>query len=926
MNSHTSGRFVKELDNNVLYIADSEMSEEDTSLLCRFLSSKQAHDGIRAIYLVRHSEVHTTPNKNSKKSAKKASKEISHSTSILNADNFRLMKAIIECISKCRALESLTISFVKVPMDLLGSLGHAIYSNPSPVFRELSFQNSSLEDEGLRLLTPYLAKCRNQIIYFDHCGLTDVSCEYIASIVKAHEASMDTLYWNSTLRIDASIDDAFSAPDSYGLQAISLRYNKITSNGITCLAKFLKNNQWLLAINFACNHIDVEGVVHLAKALESNTTLHTIVLAGNPGYNDKIGQTLDGTASVAHSKWKYGGKFEKSSYAVGEVRPSVAAHLVKWLNCSIQKDLDAAEMKMKSIGFHRGSKAGKKVMRKNKVMKKAWAGEESIATVSMTKSVHVIEKKLDVIDPQESLDLGSIGSKSLKGQSKLIDIGEDSRDNESNTSDEDAKEEVWRARIASSNFHNVEVDEMLKLLFEQDQNRFPLALGDEQLLHEGEIACSRMGPNEDVISSLNPHLSLAEDPREIRDDDIILRTFTSSNGVQSQSRVSYRDGPSLGKEKVAPPMRSISPATLPSTLNSPTHLDELSDSQNAPAFAFTNDVLGDTKIVEAVALMHPISRSSKGLSRTITMSAPRRKSASIVHNRQSTDPTLGRRLNGPSLSFLEKAKAAASLLSLKTKKSGKSKGLSTSSDSVRGSGAYNPHRSLSSTASTTVINPYKYKTALTKPSTSGTSTRISFSSVDARFRQNYSTVRGNIENSTSVSLNPTTRMRMRSHVPKIGQDSQFGKSRIVTVASRPVGTRSNSKRVNTSNAGISTNLVRKSTPRVTNNRLAKELAMSGVKSPEQLKGVPATPTTSPASGNVSISNSGSSKKKQQSPIEQILSSIEEGVVQKINCAVDEVTASLHAVSRQLVLANDAFTRDAGSVLAHRQVQANLSDE
>ena len=63
------------------------------------------------------------------------------------------------------------------------------------------------------------------------------------------------------------------------------------------------------------------------------------MLAGNPGYNDKIGQTLDETASVAHSKLDMKGKSEYDSFAVGEVRPCVAAYMVLWLNMTIQKEL-----------------------------------------------------------------------------------------------------------------------------------------------------------------------------------------------------------------------------------------------------------------------------------------------------------------------------------------------------------------------------------------------------------------------------------------------------------------------------------------------------------------------------------------------------------------------------------------------------------
>ena len=103
-------------------------------------------------------------------------------------------------------------------------------------------------------------------------------------------------------------------------------------------------------MNFASNLIEIDGVVHLAKALESNTTLHTIVLADNPGYNDIIGQRLDATAAVAHAKM--GGFLDLGSSniitGVGSAPAEVSFVLSKWLNIKVQ---DHIEVERANIGI-----------------------------------------------------------------------------------------------------------------------------------------------------------------------------------------------------------------------------------------------------------------------------------------------------------------------------------------------------------------------------------------------------------------------------------------------------------------------------------------------------------------------------------------------------------------------------------------------
>jgi hypothetical protein len=49
---------------------------------------------------------------------------------------------------------------------------------------------------------------------------------------------------------------------------------------------------FLIGITLSNNKIEEIGIKHLLRALETNKTLHTLVLTGNPGYNEKNGPVL----------------------------------------------------------------------------------------------------------------------------------------------------------------------------------------------------------------------------------------------------------------------------------------------------------------------------------------------------------------------------------------------------------------------------------------------------------------------------------------------------------------------------------------------------------------------------------------------------------------------------------------------------------
>ena len=67
----------------------------------------------------------------------------------------------------------------------------------STELRWICFKNSNIGDAGLRELTRYVSKIKVQALIFECCGLTDKSCEYIASIMKVKKKIKHTVCYDS---------------------------------------------------------------------------------------------------------------------------------------------------------------------------------------------------------------------------------------------------------------------------------------------------------------------------------------------------------------------------------------------------------------------------------------------------------------------------------------------------------------------------------------------------------------------------------------------------------------------------------------------------------------------------------------------------------------------------------------------------------
>lgn len=220
--------------------------------------------------------------------------------SSLQMNKCKLQYAIIDFIAHSMNLHTVVFDSVTLKPELFSKLGAALSSKKGADLKTLSFKSVALGCNGMRSLCAHIGKSAMQVLEFEKCELGDDCGPFLASILKAQEARLDQLFWNSTLRMDPQeVDFGFAEESlfvySEGMVLLNLSGNSLSDAGISQLTKVLKKNHWLLGINLSNNQLSVDGLDALTSSLSANAALHACCLAGNPGLTLS---TVEAVASI----------------------------------------------------------------------------------------------------------------------------------------------------------------------------------------------------------------------------------------------------------------------------------------------------------------------------------------------------------------------------------------------------------------------------------------------------------------------------------------------------------------------------------------------------------------------------------------------------------------------------------------------------
>uniref|UniRef100_A0AAZ1XFT1 B30.2/SPRY domain-containing protein n=1 Tax=Oreochromis aureus TaxID=47969 RepID=A0AAZ1XFT1_OREAU len=199
-------------------------------------------------------------------------RELDLSNNNLQDSGVKLLSAALQ--SPHCTLETLRLMSCGLSEISCDYLAAALKSNPSyPRVLDLSGTYSNLQDSGVKQLCVLLEnpRCRFETLRLIDCGLSEISCDYLAAALKSNPSHLRELDLSSNDLQDPGVKHlcGFLESPGCGLETLSLSGCLITKEGCTSLASALSSNpSHLRELDLSYNHPGDSGMKLLSAELK----------------------------------------------------------------------------------------------------------------------------------------------------------------------------------------------------------------------------------------------------------------------------------------------------------------------------------------------------------------------------------------------------------------------------------------------------------------------------------------------------------------------------------------------------------------------------------------------------------------------------------------------------------------------------------
>ena len=349
--TYPNSKFLKQLNTDKLEIYLNILNPADVSVISKILPKYSyfqqiilgAFEPKQAQSAIPRTNYYPQKKRSSKSSGKPAKK---NKNNIKESDRALFKQKIFNATEKnlinSKNLLSLSLLSFKIDVNLSKILSKGILDNKS--LQYLSINNCILTVEAFEILLKGVLS--HEILRFldlSNNKLTDNYCPMISRIIQRQAQRRDQIVWSYQLRNELPSDNNYKI----GLISLNLHGNYLGSKSAKLLSSSLNNDQYIRYIDLSKNLFDNSACKLFVHMMRKNSTLLTVDLRDNLGYdefiNPRIVMKMSKNIKILYSQYQEGEYTEEEfEYLKGFIDISffdvdIPQEIVQYYNNNIQQ-------------------------------------------------------------------------------------------------------------------------------------------------------------------------------------------------------------------------------------------------------------------------------------------------------------------------------------------------------------------------------------------------------------------------------------------------------------------------------------------------------------------------------------------------------------------------------------------------------------